>query len=162
MRALTVEQIERFWSNVNKGSQEHCWPWRGGTDSNGYGWLSLNNKPYRAHQISFFLSIGVWPSGIIVRHTCDNPICCNPSHLVEGTQKDNMRDCVERGRNKLPPIRAGSQNNKTTLIEEEVLKIRELGLLLKPSQILRLPEFAGRISLSSLCKILARKSWTHI
>jgi hypothetical protein len=34
----------------------------------------------------------------IVMHTCDNPGCCNPMHLVAGTQTDNMQDCLSKGR----------------------------------------------------------------
>lgn len=36
--------------------------------------------------------------GVVVRHTCDNPRCINPSHLISGTLADNNRDRAERGR----------------------------------------------------------------
>ena len=39
------------------------------------------------------------PEGMYIRHTCDNPACCNPNHLVLGTPKDNVDDMFERGRN---------------------------------------------------------------
>lgn len=38
------------------------------------------------------------PSNIQIRHKCDNTRCVNENHLIEGTAKDNMQDCIERGR----------------------------------------------------------------
>lgn len=38
------------------------------------------------------------PSGIYIRHKCDNPRCVNIEHLEAGTPKDNTRDAIERGR----------------------------------------------------------------
>lgn len=34
----------------------------------------------------------------VVRHTCDNPQCIRPEHLVSGSATDNARDRQERGR----------------------------------------------------------------
>ena len=36
--------------------------------------------------------------GEVARHTCDNPICVNPDHLLPGTQRDNVDDMMRRGR----------------------------------------------------------------
>lgn len=33
-------------------------------------------------------------------HRCNNSICCNPAHLVGGTQKANVRQCVREGRHR--------------------------------------------------------------
>jgi hypothetical protein len=38
------------------------------------------------------------PKGYVVRHTCDNPPCINPDHLVTGTAAANNRDRAKRGR----------------------------------------------------------------
>ena len=34
----------------------------------------------------------------VSRHTCDNPPCVNPDHLIPGSTADNNEDCVKRGR----------------------------------------------------------------
>jgi hypothetical protein len=31
-------------------------------------------------------------------HSCDNPPCCNPTHLFEGSTLDNIRDAAAKGR----------------------------------------------------------------
>lgn len=89
---------ERFWPKVNAGSPEECWLWNAARDSHGYGQLRITGGHLQAHRVSYELAIGQIPPGLHVRHRCDNPPCVNPLHLEVGTQSDNMRDCVERGR----------------------------------------------------------------
>lgn len=74
------------------------WPKVGGRG--GYGKTWYNGRSYLAHQVAFLIANGWVPSGrqIIIRHTCDTPLCCEPSHLLPGTQADNARDRDERGR----------------------------------------------------------------
>lgn len=36
----------------------------------------------------------------VIRHTCDNPFCCNPKHLIHGTARDNQKDRLKRGNSK--------------------------------------------------------------
>src|SRR3974390_1974295 len=56
--------------------------------------------------------------GIILRHKCDNPSCINLAHIEEGTQQDNMRDKVERGRQA-----RGESHGFAKLKESDVLAI---------------------------------------
>lgn len=88
----------RFWSYVNKSNE--CWAWTGSTDEHGYGRISLyvGSSPLKAHRLSYEMRNGPIPEGMVIRHKCDNPNCVNPDHLEIGTQKDNARDMVERGR----------------------------------------------------------------
>jgi hypothetical protein len=65
----------------------------------------------------------VVPDGLVVRHTCDNPLCCRPDHLLVGTQADNVHDREERVRG----VRVhGEAHHKAVLNEDLVRAIRRL------------------------------------
>lgn len=81
-----------------------CWVYRNANASNGYALMGLTYDPFTglryaktryeyAHRISWALYHGRWPKkGLVIRHSCDNPACSNPKHLVEGTQQQNVED----------------------------------------------------------------------
>ena len=104
LAVMTPRRIERFWARVDQaGGPNACWPWCGSPGSQGYGLLqgatNYRGFSFLAHRIAFALYNQRDPLiGLLVRHSCDNPPCCNPAHLIEGTQKDNYDDAVERGR----------------------------------------------------------------
>lgn len=95
---------EKFWAKVNKepgqGPNGDCWEWLGHSRGNGYGGVTYKGKKTKiASRISFELTNpGVELEGFCVCHTCDNPPCCNPAHLVKGTRKDNTQDMIAKGR----------------------------------------------------------------
>jgi hypothetical protein len=94
--------LERFWLQVVK--TDGCWLWTGAIDSNGYGKFALP-RPWRrvaAHRVSFALHNGELEPGKFVCHACDNPPCVRPDHLFLGTQSDNMRDMLRKGRGRNP------------------------------------------------------------
>ena len=59
----------------------------------------IQGKTVRAHRISYQLFIGPISKGMMVCHSCDNPLCVNPKHLFLGTQKDNIQDLMKKNRN---------------------------------------------------------------
>lgn len=70
-------------------------------NARGYGTGYRGNKYHGLHRLALADKLGVGIEslrGLVARHTCDNPRCVNPDHLVEGTQKDNIGDAVQRGR----------------------------------------------------------------
>ncbi len=82
-----------------------CWEIRafthkshGDDTTRGYGDMSYRGKNWRAHRLAYFLCNGFIDPNLDVMHTCDNPPCCNPAHLVQGTRKQNIRDAINRGR----------------------------------------------------------------
>lgn len=91
---------DRFWRHVDRsGGPEACWPWTGYRLARmKYGRLSEDDGGVLAHRAAFELSGGVIPPGMIVMHQCDNPPCCNPTHLRVGTIADNNRDRDQKGR----------------------------------------------------------------
>jgi hypothetical protein len=75
-----------------------CIVWIGPVDKDGYGKFTKKGFPDRAHQAAYVVANGPIPEGHIVRHTCDNPPCINPNHLIDGTFADNASDRVQRER----------------------------------------------------------------
>ncbi len=74
-----------------------CWEWTG-TTVYGYGQISSGRANIRVHRLSYETFVGPIPEGHHVLHRCDNPPCWNPSHLFTGTDLDNARDCISKGR----------------------------------------------------------------
>lgn len=95
---------ERFWSKV-KRIPNGCWEWQANKNNKGYGLFRPGGTAPKqlAHRVSYEMANGWIPRGQIIRHTCDNPICVNPDHLVVGTQKQNVGDAIERKRHVHPP-----------------------------------------------------------
>lgn len=90
-------------------------------DKDGYSRTRLNGKHTSRHRKVFFEIHGFLPE--VVMHTCDNPRCINPEHLVAGTIALNNKDRVEKGRS---ASTKGELNGAAKLKDEEVLEILRL------------------------------------
>lgn len=96
-RYTRVTVAQRFDELVNK-HESGCWLWTGWKNPDGYGKVRFQGRRLFAHRFSYERVNGLVPHGLVVRHTCDQRSCVNPDHLVVGTQADNIRDMVSRGR----------------------------------------------------------------
>lgn len=111
----------RFWSHVDRaGGPDACWPWTASRTDRGYGMFQLRGRNRRAHRVAFELTYG-HPPECFACHACDNPSCCNPRHLYDGTPAQNSRDMIERGRT---ARRMGEQNHSAKLSDAQVREIR--------------------------------------
>lgn len=112
---------ERFWAKVNKG--DACWNWTGCITPAGYGLISVRGRLISTHRFSYQIHHGSIPEGKLVCHTCDNRSCVNPSHLWLGSDRDNTRDMIAKGRR---VIISGDAFCLTKVTDAQVQEIRAL------------------------------------
>ena len=113
----------RFLSKLAFGSGD-CWIWVGSRQTHGYGSFPYQGEN-KAHRVSYRLFKGDIPPGMKVLHKCDVRACVNPDHLFIGTQKENVHDMMNKGRNRVKPL-PGELNPMAKLTYESVQKIRDL------------------------------------
>ncbi len=85
-------------SLMKRAGDSACIEWSAGFCGGGYGTISLGGDAQRAHRVIYEIFKGAIPSGLVIRHSCDNPPCCNPHHLLTGTHQENSDDKIRRGR----------------------------------------------------------------
>ncbi len=100
--------------------------------------------------------LGVKSSPLFALHTCDNPWCINPGHIIPGTHQENMDQMVSRGRTK--GIRVGERNGRALLKESDVVEIR------KNRGVLTADKVAAKYGLSTtyIGNIWRRRTWKHL
>ncbi len=147
---------------IDVRGDDECWPWTGRLMKNGYPVIDgtgVDGKPELAHRLAYRLAHGGNPEA--VRHSCDNPPCCNfLRHLVGGTQLENIADAVAKGRNVVPEPLRGETAPQALLTEKKVRQIRELYASGRISQ----REVGERFGVSRgvVCGVVMRKTWRHV
>lgn len=119
-RVRGVPLKEKFLKLYKENKQTGCWIWIGDINGGGYGTIHEIDRPRLANRVSWELHKGEIPKGIVVCHKCDNTKCVNPNHLFLGTQKDNIRDAIKKGR-----FQSGERNGTSKLSVNQVKEIRK-------------------------------------
>lgn len=128
-----------------------CQEWKKAKDAGGYGVSWKDGKYIRAHRKVYIETHGPIPSGLVVRHTCDNRACVNPDHLILGTRADNSKDMVDRNRQAF-----GTKVGTSKLTDDIVRMIRSMS---GSSQ--QLATFFG-CSKTNIKDIKNNKIWKHV
>jgi hypothetical protein len=110
----TAVSPDRLLDNI-KRTESGCWEWLGRIDKDGYG-LSGGR---RVHRVMYVMFCGPINGKRCVCHTCDNPRCCNPTHLFLGSDLDNARDRAEKHRGA-----SGDRHGIAKLTAERVAVLR--------------------------------------
>jgi len=142
---------------VLKTDSDQCWPWTAGYFPDGYGVFKMRSRLWRASRLAYALTHPDFDERLCVLHKCDNPACCNPSHLFAGTKGDNNRDRKKKQRSR-PLIGERHQNSKLT--EVDVIAIRMLYDTGNFSQD-RLGRMF-RVSQTVIGEVVRRETWRHV
>jgi len=173
---LTIE--ERFWSKVDKSmGKNSCWPWKAGHSSTfashkfGYGMFNITKRqPISSHRMAWMLTNGEIPPGLCVCHHCDNPPCCNPSHLFLGAISDNNKDMVKKGRcnsRGLPGkrkntkfIKKGEDHHHSKFTDKQIIEMRKD----YNNPAFKKKDIAKKYNAHycTIWRICTQRGWTHI
>ena len=128
-----------------------CWEWTGATTRGGYGQVMDGKKNLRAHRAAYMLFVGDIPDGMLVCHSCDNPLCINPDHLWLGDTVANTQDKIMKGRS----IK-GESVASSKLTDEAVKEIRAADMNIYVAA----EKF--RVSPVTVWKARERITWRHL
>jgi len=105
-RPLSFDRlVENFAKHLDgSGGYNACWLWTGTKNSKGYGVVGFRcadgvDRRFLAHRIAWMLDTGqpLLPE-IQICHHCDVRLCCNRRHMFAGSNSDNVRDAINKGR----------------------------------------------------------------
>ena len=147
-----IDLKERLEANVTVDSDTGCWNWVLYKDRQGYGKIQWRGAHRNAHRLSFEVYNGSITEEELVRHTCDNPSCINPAHLLKGTPQENADDMKQRGRSL-----TGGKHPQATITWDTVRAIRS------EAEDTYLKDIASKysLSISQTHRIRRNQSWVE-
>jgi hypothetical protein len=105
--------LETVFERTEPEPNSGCWLWALAWGEKNYARSHRNRRSILASRQTWELAYGPIPAGLCVLHRCDNPPCVNPAHLFLGTQADNLRDMVSKGRQNFGGSAAAARKRAT-------------------------------------------------
>lgn len=149
--------IRRFEAKFIRAGEDDCWEWTAAKMARGYGKMLVMGKLRGAHQLAYLFNKGAIPNtgrfrgATLCRHTCDNPGCVNPKHIILGAQVENTQDAHDRGRKM-----RGQDTSFSKLTDEQVQAIRA------DTRYQRDIAADYGIAQGQVCRIKRRQRWKHL
>lgn len=110
--AFTANDVNRLQKMLIQDTATNCLLWTGCKLGNGYGVMSVGGVQWLVHRLAWLYSgRTITADKPLVLHSCDNPACCEPTHLRTGTASDNSRDMAIRDRGSIGKFPYGVSRN---------------------------------------------------
>ena len=139
-----------------KSTENNCMEWTGQKLPKGYGHVKIRGKKIQTHRYVLSKKLGrSIGEGMCALHTCDNPPCCNPDHIWEGTNQENVDDKIKKGRG---AIVKGEKHGCSKLTEDMVIEIKQAGRTISQRKLAT--EYG--VSSTIIYKILKGVLWSHV
>lgn len=150
---LSVSERATFWLAVDQSrGADSCWPWTGIAEP--YGRVKIRGRVYLSHRVAYAIhtnnDLQTCP---VVRHSCDNPPCCNPAHLSPGSYADNTADMLSRDRSN---PRKGEAHSRSVANDNLIREILDSPLSGRKAAL----HFG--VSYGLVANIRSGRSWKHI
>jgi len=157
-QGLNPEQQYTYFLSRTRKDENGCLIWKDSIDWDGYGHTWIDGRTVNVHRFIAAHVAGLTLNNLnrhdIVRHTCDNPSCINPEHLIIGTASENMQDASNKGRTR------GENSPHHYLTEEDVRAIRTEYKNTRITQARLAKKY--NVSQVQISNVITRYSWSHV
>jgi hypothetical protein len=171
------------WVRLRIIKGDGCWLWTGAVDRRDYPRVVHDGKVINIVRYVLGRKLGrPVRDGFFACHHCDRPRCLREDHLYEGTPKQNIADCIARGRfqpkgNGLsihperaargerhgtathPEVYRGERASHAKLTEQQVREIRHRLKWGRTQDFLALEYGVTRAAIGSIAQ---GRTWAHV
>lgn len=141
---------------ISIGETSECWE---NTARKDYPYIQCNNSMLTLHRLVCALMWGPIHPKLDVHHTCDNPKCLNPFHLVPVTHRRNLLDAAAKGKMGAKNVNPGCLRHNAKLSDNSVIEIRKAWL---SGQSCSLLAKQYGVSRKLIRNVATRKTWRHV